>query len=82
MMERDDKQCCALISWIRLCALISLLLITQEGKTGVCVCLYILTFLYHGKWSVQIPQSKKNSLLGIIHYLLAAFLLMQMLTDA
>lgn len=30
----------------------------------VCVCLYILTFLYHGKWSVQIPQSKKKQFIG------------------
>lgn len=48
-MERGDKQLCALISWIRFCALIFFLLITQEGKTGVCVCVcvaYMCVFLY------------------------------------
>lgn len=45
-MERDDKQCCALISWIRFCALIFFLLITQEEKTGVCMCVFIYVEIF------------------------------------
>lgn len=40
-MGRDDKQCCALIGWIRFSTLIFFLLITQGGMAGVCVSVYI-----------------------------------------
>ena len=45
-MERDDKQRSALIGRIRFWALIIFLLITQEGTTGVCVCVSVCLSVY------------------------------------
>lgn len=45
-MEKDDKQCRALIGWIRFCALIFFLLITQGGGDGGVTGVYESVYVW------------------------------------